>query len=179
MASELHVDTIKHSGGTSAVTIDANGQVKLNNYLFKAYYTQSGAWTHNGNGNGNAVRFNNTELNQGFDLTNINGSGQISPPVTGTYFISARFLVDSSTSAGNAYVTIQKNYTGATASQANNFLATAYPYITGSQFGDVNISTLVYLTTSDYFIIRKADSLPYYGDTAHYRYHQVSAYLVG
>jgi hypothetical protein len=178
MASELHVDAIKHSGGTSAMTIDTNGRVKSNNYLFKAYYTQSGTWTA-GAGTGGAFRFNNTELNQGFDLTNINGTGLIYAPVTGTYFISARFLVDSSASAGNAYVTIQKNYTGSTASQANNFMATAYPYITASHYGDVNISTLVYLTTSDYFIIRKADSLPYYGDTAHYRYHQVSAYLVG
>jgi hypothetical protein len=58
-------------------------------------------------------------------------------------------------------------------------MATAYPYITASNYGDINISTLVYLTTSDYFIVRKADSLPYYGDTNHFRYHQVSAYLVG
>ena len=27
MASELHVDAIKHSGGTSALTIDSNGNV--------------------------------------------------------------------------------------------------------------------------------------------------------
>ena len=178
MASELHVDAIKHSGGTSAVTIDTNGRVKSNNYLFKAYYTQSGAWT-SGAGTGGALRFNNTELNQGFDLTNINGTGLIYPPVTGTYFISARFLVDSSTSAGNAYVTIQKNYTGDTATQANNFMATAYPYVSGSTYEAVNVSTLVYLSTSDYFVISKKDNLPYYGDTNHYRYHQVSAYLVG
>ena len=28
MASELHVDAIKHSGGTSAMTIDSSGRVK-------------------------------------------------------------------------------------------------------------------------------------------------------
>ena len=27
MASELHVDAIKHSGGTSALTIDSSGRV--------------------------------------------------------------------------------------------------------------------------------------------------------
>ncbi len=178
--SNLLVQNIKHTNGTTAMTVDSSGRMLQPNLpCFKAYYTQSGAWTHNGNGNGNAVRFNNTEFNQGFDLTNINGSGQISPPVDGVYFISARFLVDSSTSAGNAYVTIQKNYTGTSASQANNYMATAYPYMTGSQFEDINISTLIDLTTSDYFIIRKADSLPYYGDVDHYRYHQLSVYLVG
>jgi len=176
--SNLLVQNIKHTNGTTAINVDSNGQVKTNNYLFKAYYTQSGTWTA-GAGTGGAFRFNNTELNQGFDLTEINGTGLIYPPVTGTYFISARFLVDDATSAGNAYVTIQKNYTGTSATQANNFMATAYPYITGSQYNDINISTLVYLTTSDYFIVRKADNLPYYGDTNHFRYHQVSAYLVG
>jgi len=178
--SNLLVQNIKHTNGTTAMTVDSSGRMLQPNLpCYKAYYTQSGAWTHNGNGNGNAVRFNNTEFNQGFDLTNINGSGQISPPVDGVYFISARFLVDSSTSAGNAYVTIQKNYTGTSASQANNYMATAYPYITGSTFSDVNISTLIDLTTSDYFIIRKGDTLPYYGDVDHYRYHQISVYLVG
>ena len=27
MASELHVDAIKHSGGTSAMTIDSSGRI--------------------------------------------------------------------------------------------------------------------------------------------------------
>ena len=29
MASELHVDAIKHSGGTSALTIDSSGNVSI------------------------------------------------------------------------------------------------------------------------------------------------------
>ena len=31
MASELHVDAIKHSGGTSALTIDSSGRVYITN----------------------------------------------------------------------------------------------------------------------------------------------------
>ena len=31
MASELHVDAIKHSGGTSAMTIDSSGVINMPN----------------------------------------------------------------------------------------------------------------------------------------------------
>ena len=33
MASELHVDAIKHSGGTSALTIDSGGRVNIPGYV--------------------------------------------------------------------------------------------------------------------------------------------------
>ena len=33
MASELHVDAIKHSGGTSALTIDSSGRVNIPGYI--------------------------------------------------------------------------------------------------------------------------------------------------
>ena len=33
MASELHVDAIKHSGGTSALTIDSSGRVNIPGYV--------------------------------------------------------------------------------------------------------------------------------------------------
>ena len=32
MASELHVDAIKHSGGTSALTIDSSGNVTYSRF---------------------------------------------------------------------------------------------------------------------------------------------------
>ena len=40
MASELHVDAIKHSGGTSAMTIDSSGRVRLL-YLLGASWSYS------------------------------------------------------------------------------------------------------------------------------------------
>ena len=33
MASELHVDAIKHSGGTSALTINSSGRVNIPGWL--------------------------------------------------------------------------------------------------------------------------------------------------
>ena len=47
MASELHVDAIKHSGGTSAMTIDSSGRISRSIIpSFKAYKSSAGNVTY-------------------------------------------------------------------------------------------------------------------------------------
>ena len=45
MASELHVDTIKHSGGTSALTIDSSGNVHKAGLTLQTISSTTTAWT--------------------------------------------------------------------------------------------------------------------------------------
>ena len=49
MASELHVDTIKHSGGTSALTIDSNGNVHKAGMVVQYAYQTSAVAVSNAN----------------------------------------------------------------------------------------------------------------------------------
>ena len=49
MASELHVDAIKHSGGTSALTIDSSGRVNMPRFICSkncTTYNSGGSNTH-------------------------------------------------------------------------------------------------------------------------------------
>ena len=51
MASELHVDSIKHSGGTSAMTIDSSGNVNIPNHIVQVVtHTYSTAFSWNSGG---------------------------------------------------------------------------------------------------------------------------------
>ena len=46
MASELHVDAIKHSGGTSALTIDSSGNVKISGHVVQVARTYTADASH-------------------------------------------------------------------------------------------------------------------------------------
>ena len=65
MASELHVDAIKHSGGTSALTIDSSGRVNIPDYVVQiatasSLTDQSSTTTLNGNSSTSLVNVNVT-----------------------------------------------------------------------------------------------------------------------
>tara|TARA_Y100000114_G_scaffold107880_1_gene101224 strand:+ start:555 stop:1064 length:510 start_codon:yes stop_codon:yes gene_type:complete len=87
MASELHVDTIKHSGGTSAMTIDSTGRI-LTPARPSFYATKTDAQTISGNTMTDVI-MNSAITNVGscYDTSN----GLFTAPITGIYYIHAQW----------------------------------------------------------------------------------------
>ena len=81
MASELHVDAIKHSGGTSAMTIDSSGRILTPaRPAFNVWYSGSNISSTN------TIVWNNEEVNVGSHYNTSNG--RFTAPITGIYFFS-------------------------------------------------------------------------------------------
>ena len=87
MASELHVDAIKHSGGTSALTIDSTGRI-LTPARPSFYATKTDAQTISGNTQTDII-MNSAIVNVGscYDTSN----GLFTAPITGIYYIHAQW----------------------------------------------------------------------------------------
>tara|TARA_B100000424_G_scaffold262541_1_gene248674 strand:+ start:368 stop:871 length:504 start_codon:yes stop_codon:yes gene_type:complete len=97
MASELHVDTIKHSGGTSALTIDSSGRV-LNSNIPYFHVTGNHGWIDLGGGFNNYFNSNTSAVDV---ITNtgshyVASTGRFTAPLTGLYQMSACFYVNDS-----------------------------------------------------------------------------------
>jgi len=87
MASELHVDTIKHSGGTSAMTIDSSGRPAFpNRVVFQAWYT--GGNLAFSTGSNQALTYNNVEQQGGTNYAV--GTGKFTVPITGFYLFAIK-----------------------------------------------------------------------------------------
>lgn len=85
MASELHVDSIKHSGGTSAMTIDSSGRVlKPSQPAFEAWFTGNNMTINSGSSAGFIC--NNVEQQGGTNYSTT--TGKFTVPITGFYFFS-------------------------------------------------------------------------------------------
>ena len=179
--SKLYVDRIepKTSGRHS---------VAIKPYCFKASKHPGGHWT-DGGGNGNSVIFNTIRFNHGFTESDITTDGRIYAPVNGIYRVSYQFLLNSqSSNAGTLYTAVMKNSTGNAAGLTNgssNYQVNTYDYWDGANndFTRVAATTLVELTTSDYFAVcmHSSSSTWYGGDTANasYEYNQVTCELIG
>tara|TARA_R100000353_G_scaffold119311_1_gene84964 strand:- start:678 stop:1190 length:513 start_codon:yes stop_codon:yes gene_type:complete len=82
MASELHVDAIKHSGGTSAMTIDSSGRVFTPvRPAFFAYATSSPYIS-------SAATDQKLGLTEDYDKTNNFANSEFTCPVSGLYFFN-------------------------------------------------------------------------------------------
>jgi len=170
MASILKVNTIQHTGGTTGITLNSNGIIYPKVPCFRADKTTAVDWT-TGGGTGGLVTFNHTDgsggsgdnsFNIGFDLSTIGTTGKVSPPVDGIYSIKAAFLVNSTnTSAGTAYVSINKNATST--SNGALLLINHYETFAASTYYYVEVQATAKLTTSDYFGIGKNDGFKYWG----------------
>ena len=93
MASELHVDAIKHSGGTSALTIDSTGRILMPaRPAFNVWYSGSNLASVA------TIVWNNEEINVGshYDTSN----GRFTAPITGIYSFSWFAISTSGTEFG-------------------------------------------------------------------------------
>jgi len=151
---------------------------------FKAVKHPGGHWT-DGGGDGNSVIFNTVIFNYGFTESDITTDGRIYAPVNGIYRVSYQFLLNSQSSNANTmYTGVMKNTTGS-AANATNYQVNTYDYCDGANndFTRIAATTLVELTTSDYFAVCiHSNSITWYGGdnaNASYSYNQVACELVG
>ena len=86
MASELHVDAIKHSGGTSAMTIDSTGRVLTPARPFFHVYVDNGG-TNPSMNTLNIIPFDGVVSNIGghFNATNSGNNYSFTAPIAGIY----------------------------------------------------------------------------------------------
>ncbi len=181
MTSKLIVDNIE---GRTNSTLPPT----MKTISFKATKHPGGHWT-DGGGNGNSVIFNTIRFNHGFTESDITTDGRIYAPVNGIYRVSYQFLLNGqSSNAGTLYSAVTKNTTGTSAGLTNgssNQQITTYEYWDGANndFARLAATTLVELTTSDYFAVclHSSSNTWYGGDTANasYEYNQVACEYVG
>ena len=103
MASELHVDAIKHSGGTSALTIDSSGRVLQPSVpAFRVSLTSDQGISSTGDhdiewNEGTTSESDNNFTQGGFSWS----SGVVTVPIAGVYSFSVVLRVDS---VGSGYL---------------------------------------------------------------------------
>lgn len=107
MASELGVQTIQHTNGTDAMTIDSNGVVTRSalpafmvSLTGDQNFTSSGTWLD--------ITFVDTQTNSFVQGEMTLSSGVITVPVTGVYHFSANIRIDS-VGSGFLWTQISKN----------------------------------------------------------------------
>ena len=147
MASELGVQTIQHTNGTDALTIDSAGHTKLpntNRSVFKAYKSSNSTISNNSE----TVAVFDTEdfdLNSTYDTSN----GRYTPAKAGYYQLNESLeVVPDNNEDITLFMTIKKN--GSTIVGSHAF---SYDVGSGAD-SSVAINTLVYSDGNDYFDVR-------------------------
>ena len=136
MASELHVDAIKHSGGTSALTIDSSGRVLQPSVpAFRVSLISDQSITATGDHDiewdeGTTSESDNSFTQGGFSWS----SGVVTVPVAGVYCFSVILRVDS---VGSGYIVgkLMKNDDGSGNREAyiiDGSPSSSYANLTGS-----------------------------------------------
>ena len=178
MASTLKVNTIAHSGGTNAMTIDSSGnatfaQRVLHPQLPIASVTLTTANTQDATNpyttTGADILFDKVTINRGSVYNTSNG--RFTAPITGLYKFTYNLLKDDDTAANVTYVYVWKN--GAEYQEAGG---SGYTQSTG-QYGMISMSTLVSLNATEYVTLRLTGGGLYLN--ADGRYHGVIFELVG
>lgn len=186
-ANVVRTASIKHTNGTTAMTIDSSGRALIPAIAFRATLHRNVNWT-TGGGTGNAIVFDNHttqgSFNSGFDLSNLATTGLVYFPVNGIYRISASFLLNGNNNAGTTYITICKNITTGTNGQPSNVLQNDYSYVPANQYYLVKLNTICEGTTSDYFCIAKEDTMNYWSNgtnqaSSTWGYNQLTCELIG
>ena len=95
MASELHVDAIKHSGGTSALTIDSTGRILT---PARPAFRARIAGSSSAHGDQGVLVFETEDFDIGgnYDTSN----GRFTAPVTGIYWFAFNMITATNTSGG-------------------------------------------------------------------------------
>ena len=109
MASELHVDEIKHSGGTRAMTIDSSGRVTrgvLSSWRVGKTAQQDFTAT------AGTITWDATSGNANFlkgGVTNNSSTGKVTVPVAGVYMVGSTIRVDNATAGNYILMRLIKN----------------------------------------------------------------------
>ena len=150
-ATNLQVDNIKHSGGTTGLTIDSNGYVVMSARPAFQATGNAGGWVTISNSQYNVFEFDNVVLNQGSHYSSTND--RFTAPVTGLY--SFHMSLYGRLNAGQGDNT---NYWGATFLK-NGSNAMQYNSIMGYQnAGDYDSSfsqnVILSLSATDYIQVQ-------------------------
>jgi len=116
MASELHVDAIKHSGGTSALTIDSSGRVLQPSVpAFRVGISSSQSVT--ASATDTIIAWNEGILSESDNCFSQGGfswsSGIVTVPLSGVYHFSLTARVDGIGSGSYLLIKIVRNNDGA------------------------------------------------------------------
>ena len=156
MASELHVDAIKHSGGTSAMTIDSTGRILTP--ARPAFRARIGSST-GGHGTNGTLVFETEDFDIGgnYDHTN----GRFTAPVAGVYWFCFDALTATNTSGAEntntdlVYVEFQKN--------GSAFGTRSFMYFTGLTLFQqtINRADIFSLSANDYITVHMGSEHAY------------------
>jgi len=126
MASELHVDAIKHSGGTSALTIDSSGRVLQPSVpAFRVSLTSDQSITATGDhviewNEGTTSESDNNFTQGGFSWS----SGVVTVPVAGVYSFSVILRVDN---VGSGYLVAKMSKNDDTSANRDGYMIDGSP----------------------------------------------------
>jgi len=155
MASELHVDAIKHSGGTSAMTIDSTGRILTPaRPAFRARIAGSTGTT--GTQGDLVFELEDFDIGGNYDTSN----GRFTAPVSGVYWFAFSAMTATNSSggvlqSGDAFhVDFHKN-----GSQIEG--ARTYEYVGASNQVTTRLVDLINLSASDYVQVNVGSEFAY------------------
>ena len=175
MASELHVDAIKHSGGTSALTIDSSGRVQFPNKPAYHVYRKTGG---GGTGVNGIVAWNTAKVNVG-TMSNLS-SGITTIPVSGLYHLYVIGLSSSSSGGnmtGDMVIRIETSTDGGSSFSAQN---TGFAHYVSGALGFIHVTASVTLDLTANTQVRNQITSGYcYIDNSDEPYTYAGGYLIG
>ena len=134
--SILAVNTIQHTGGTAALTIDSAGRVQRPNTPHIFANGNNGAWvTITAN---DPMTWLTAEFSSG--ITFNSSTGNFSVPVSGVYFVTGSIYA---TGSGSKRIALLKN--------SSTLIANGHNDPANSDDGTITVSALASLTASDTF----------------------------
>jgi len=176
MASIIGVETLQHTNGTTAATIDSNGRILTPARPF-FHVTESN--NTDGTGIGSQIAFDTVVTNIG---GHYNTAGFFKAPIAGLYHFSfSGFGTGSGGAAiasGVASFVLMQKATADDFSAGLYTIANAYGYGTGAHYPNAAMSANVYLAANDRVRVFVQSQYVYASADANYDPH-FSGYLIG
>lgn len=142
MSSDLNVDTIKDTGGTTAMTIDSSGRVLRPQMPAFSAYRDAGDV-----GTSTLYIFNNVHFNNGGHYST--STGRFTAPVTGIYQISTMLMCRDNATYNNKYydirvdgTTYKRVYSANGGNNHHSWNHTSLFNLTANQYVDVITGTV-------------------------------------